>query len=85
MPRANSNGIQIAYDDFGRGEPTLLFLPGWCANRTAFEELAPRCGASRTILTLDWRCHGDSGQSMDDFEEEGLVKDVLAVIEASGA
>lgn len=23
MPRANSDGIQIAYDDFGRGEPTL--------------------------------------------------------------
>lgn len=85
MPRANSGGIQIAYDDFGRGEPALLFLPGWCANRTAFEKLAPRCAASRTILSLDWRCHGVSGQSMADFGEEGLVEDALAVIEASRA
>ena len=85
MPRANSDGIQIAYDDFGRGEPTLLFLPGWCANRTAFEKVAPRCGASRTVLSLDWRCHGESGQSMADFGEEELVEDALTVIEASRA
>ena len=43
MAQATSNGVRITYDDAGRGEPALLFLPGWCANRTVFRDLARPC------------------------------------------
>ncbi|CAM3209842.1 alpha/beta fold hydrolase [Rhodothermus bifroesti] len=40
MPDVPSHGIRIRYDDQGQGEPALLFLPGWCASRRVFAELA---------------------------------------------
>lgn len=85
MPETRADGIRIHYDDQGRGEPALLFMPGWCSGRTAFRHLAPRCAAHRRILALDWRGHGSSGAAPHDFGFDGLVEDALAVIEASGA
>lgn len=37
------------------------------------------------MLALDWRGHGDSGAPEGDFGTDELVRDALAVIEASGA
>ena len=85
MPRATSGDVSIAYDDLGQGEPALLLLPGWCANRTVFQSLAPLCGGHRRTLALDWRGHGESGAPAGDFGNDDLVEDALNVIEASGA
>jgi pimeloyl-ACP methyl ester carboxylesterase len=81
----NAQGIRISYDDLGRGEPALLMLPGWCANRTGLKFLASLASASRRTLALDWRGHGESGATTTDFGVRDLVTDALAVIEASGA
>lgn len=85
MPTIDSSGIRLVYDDAGRGEPALLLLPGWCANRTVFAELLPYCSRRRRVLALDWRGHGESGAFADDFGEAELTADALAVIAASGA
>ncbi len=85
MAQVTSNGIRINYDDLGQGEPALLLMPGWCANRTVFQDLAPRCSTRYRTLVLDWRGHGGSGPPSGDFGYDGLVEDALAVIKASGA
>jgi pimeloyl-ACP methyl ester carboxylesterase len=81
-----ANGVQISYDDMGAGEPALLMMTGWCANRTTmFSQLAVECAKSRRVLALDWRGHGLSATPKEDFGANDLVEDALAVIEASGA
>jgi pimeloyl-ACP methyl ester carboxylesterase len=85
MNEARSDGLRIRYDDLGNGEPALLCLAGWCASRHAFDALAPKLAAKRRVLALDWRGHGDSDAATSDFGFEALVRDALAVIEASGA
>ena len=85
MAQVNSGDVSIVYDDLGQGEPALLFLPGWCANRTVFQNLAPLCGAHRRVLALDWRGHGESAAPAEDFGIDDLVEDALNVIQASGA
>lgn len=60
-------------------------MPGWCRNRTVFQDLAPGCSAHRRTLVLDWRGHGGSGQPKGDFGFGELVSDAIAVIEASGS
>ena len=85
MAQATSIEVPIAYDDLGQGAPTLLFLPGWCANRTVFQNLVPLCAKRRRILALDWRGHGESGVPESDFGIDELVQDALNVIDASGA
>lgn len=85
MAEVQSHGIQISYDDRGQGEPVLLFMPGWCAGRTVFDELARQCATRRRTLVLDWRGHGYSSRPSHDFGAADLVDDALAVIEASHA
>jgi len=84
MPKTLSDIVEIAYDDCGTGEPALLLMPGWCINRSAFEDLIPRLSKRRRVLTLDWRGHGDSGDFDVDFGEDELLADALSVIEVSG-
>jgi pimeloyl-ACP methyl ester carboxylesterase len=86
LPSMTTSGqFRIAYDDWGFGEPALLLLPGWCADRTVFQELAQRLSANHRVLALDWRGHGDSERPAGDFGAMQLVEDALAVIEDSGA
>ncbi|MCS7173939.1 MAG: alpha/beta hydrolase [Armatimonadetes bacterium] len=63
----------------------LLFMPGWCASRRVFDELARRCATRRRALAPDWRGHGQSARPADDFGASDLPDDALAVIEASQA
>ena len=83
MPFANANGIRIVYDDRGDEEPALLFLPGWCVNRSVFGDLISRTCAYRRSLTLDWPGHGDSDAPPRNFGANELVQAAAAVIEAS--
>jgi pimeloyl-ACP methyl ester carboxylesterase len=85
MPEVQSHGIRVSYDDYGQGEPALLFMPGWCGSRTVFGELARRCARRRRTLAIDWRGHGESASPSDDFGTENLADDAFAVIEASRA
>jgi pimeloyl-ACP methyl ester carboxylesterase len=85
VAEARSGGARVAYDDLGAGEPPLLLMPGWCANRTVFRRLAPLLSRRRRVLALDWRGHGGSGAAFTDFGEDALVEDALAVVAASGA
>lgn len=85
MAQGTSGDVSIVYDDLGRGEPALLFLPGWCANRTVFKKLAPLCAGRRRVLAPDWRGHGESGSPRGDFGYDDLVEDALSVVQASGA
>lgn len=85
MPDAFASGVQIHYDDIGRGEPTFLCLSGWCADRSHFEGVATRLARRRRVLCLDWRGHGESAPAPSDFGTADLVEDALAVIAESGA
>ncbi len=85
MPEVAAQGARINFEDQGRGEPTLLFLPGWCGSRSVFDHLAQASATGRRTLTLDWRGHGQSEAPLGDFGADALVDDALSVIEASGA
>jgi pimeloyl-ACP methyl ester carboxylesterase len=85
MPEAHCGTVPIDYADSGRGEPALLFLPGWCATREAFGRVPELAAKRHRTLALDWRGHGKSGAPAQDFGQDGLVEDALAVIASSGA
>lgn len=82
---ASMTSTGIAYDDHGAGQPTLLFLPGWCGPRSLFEPLTDRLASRCRTLTLDWRGHGESEPAAGDFGTAELVEDAVAVIEESGS
>ena len=84
MHQTISDLTTIEYDDLGSGDPTLLLLPSWCANRKGWDGLLEPLSEEHRVLALDWRGHGTSGPAAGDFGEADLVRDALAVMEESG-
>jgi pimeloyl-ACP methyl ester carboxylesterase len=80
MESADADGIRIAYEDSGRGEPALLCLTGWCSSKERYEHLVPLLARNRRTIAFDWRGHGDSQRDVGDFGVEEMVQDALAVI-----
>lgn len=60
MAFANSGRISIHYDDMGKGEPALLYLPGWCVHSATFAPLGERLSVRHRVLPTDWRGYGES-------------------------
>lgn len=74
---------RIAYDDRGNGEPALLLLTGWCSSRQRWADVAPLLARHHRVVSFEWRGHGDSDPAADDFGNDELVKDALAVVDAA--
>ena len=60
MAHASANGVSIAYDDLGAGDPPLLFLTGWCSSKERWSAVARLCARQRRTLSSEWRGHGAS-------------------------
>ncbi len=84
MAIAEAEGVRIAYEDRGAGEPALLFLTGWCSSKERYEHLVPLLARSRRTVALDWRGHGASQRDVGDFGVEAMLEDALAVLSTTG-
>lgn len=82
METAATTGL--ARTDRGAGEPALLFLPGWCGDRTVFDDLVDRLSRSRRSISVDWPGHGDTPPPEGDFGYDDLVAAALDVLGNTG-
>ncbi len=85
MKSTSASGATIRFSDRGDNEPALLLMPGWCSDRTLFDDVAPKLSQNNRVLALDWRGHGDSERPEGEYDDYELVEDALAVIDASTA
>jgi pimeloyl-ACP methyl ester carboxylesterase len=83
--KSTTGKLKIAYTEAGKGDTTILLLPGWCANRTVFDSIIPLLSKQYHVLSIDWRGHGESANPVSDFGINELVDDALAIINESKA
>jgi pimeloyl-ACP methyl ester carboxylesterase len=77
----SADGTVIAYDQDGTG-PSLLLVHGTTGNRTSsFAAIRPFLGDSLTVMAMDRRGRGDSGDGPA-YAIEREFEDVLAVVDA---
>lgn len=67
--------------DRGTGEPALVFLPGWCGDRSVFDDLVAGTSEHRRALSVDWPGHGDAPPAPGDFTTADLVDRTLDLLE----
>ena len=77
---ASADGVPIRYHAEGSGEPALVFIHGWCGDRSHWTEQVARFSGDREVITLDLAGHGDSGRERHDWTIESLGEDVRAVV-----
>lgn len=57
---ASAAGVRLAYDVAGAGDPPMVFVHGWCCDRSYFAPQITHFSASHAVATMDLRGHGDS-------------------------
>lgn len=76
MSYAKRDGLSFYYQHEGSGDPSLVFVHGWCCNHTFFQPQFDHFKASHAVTTLDLRGCGKSDQSEGGFDIPTLADDV---------
>jgi pimeloyl-ACP methyl ester carboxylesterase/predicted glycosyltransferase len=80
------DGVQIYYEVFGAGEPTVLLLPTWSIVHSRHWKMQiPYLSRHCRVVTFDGRGNGRSDRPIepDAYREEEFADDALAVMDAT--
>ncbi|MDX6539982.1 MAG: hypothetical protein QOI71_1592, partial [Gaiellales bacterium] len=80
-------GVRIAYESFGAGERTILFLPSWTlVSQRQWKAQVPYFARHCRCVTFDPRGNGASDRPDDPaaYAEAEIAMDALAVLDELG-
>ncbi len=77
----SGDGVPIAYDVRGRGGTALVFIHGWCGDRSHWRNQVDAFSSDHTVVTLDLGGHGASGANRKAWDLAALAGDVVAVVD----
>lgn len=83
MLKAKVNGLELAYERRGRGEP-LLLLHGHPLDHTIWEPLVPLLEADFDLLLPDLRGFGQSAAPRTSYLLTDMAADIAALMDALG-
>jgi pimeloyl-ACP methyl ester carboxylesterase len=75
---------RIAHTSAGTGSPALLFIPGWCGDRTVFDDLVHRESRQHQAIAMDLPEHGDSLRTGSDFDAALVATEAVALLDRLG-
>ncbi|MGH2789262.1 MAG: alpha/beta fold hydrolase [Actinomycetota bacterium] len=81
------DGVQVFYEVYGEGEPTVFLLPTWSIIHSRFWKMQiPYLARHFRVLTFDGRGNGHSDRPLEPeaYGESGFVADALTVMDATG-
>jgi pimeloyl-ACP methyl ester carboxylesterase len=77
----SADNIAISYHVEGEGKPVLVFVHGWCCDRSYWKYQVPHFSKRYKVVTIDLAGHGESGMDRKAWTMEAFGKDVAAVVE----
>jgi pimeloyl-ACP methyl ester carboxylesterase len=76
----SADGVSIAYEVRGEGVPALVFVHGWCCDRSYWSEQLPHFAKKYKVVAIDLAGHGDSGLNRKEWTMGAFGEDVVAVV-----
>ncbi|WP_147321961.1 alpha/beta fold hydrolase [Mucilaginibacter conchicola] len=80
LPPVNNKGVNIAYTDSSEGDTTLLFVHGWCINKSYWQDQVKYFSKNYRVITIDLPGYGQSGKNRTEFDSKAYAGDVKAVV-----
>ncbi len=77
----SADNIVISYNVEGNGKPALIFVHGWCCDKSYWKHQVPYFAEKYKVITIDLAGHGKSGIGRKKWSVEGFGTDVVAVLE----
>src|SRR6185369_9695111 len=86
VPFLTVNGVELAYEDVGRGERPFVLLHGFTGFRDDFREQMPALAELGRTIIYDHRGHGESTNTRDaaGYSFNQLNDDLRALLDALG-
>lgn len=78
----STDGLSVAYDVRGNGNPALVFVHGWCGDRSFWKEQLDAFAKEHRVVRLDLGGHGKSGKDRALWSVDAMASDVEAVVRA---
>jgi len=79
---AKVNNTNIAYNQYGNGDTTLLFVHGWCINKEYWNNQSKYFSDKYKVVTLDLPGFGRSGKNRSEWTFENYTDDINEFIKA---
>jgi len=80
----SADGVSIAYEVRGEGEPALVFVHGWSNNRNTWEAELAHFSQKYKVVAIDLAGFGASGNNREKWTMGAFGEDVVAVIKQIG-
>lgn len=79
---ANINNIIVAFNQYGKGDTTLLFVHGWCINKEYWNDQSKYFSDKYKVVALDLPGFGSSGKNRSEWTFEKYTDDINEFIKA---
>ena len=77
--------MQIEFDDIGSGDPALVFIHGWCCDRSYFAPQVDHFASSHRVVAVDQRGHGKTAHAADgDYSVAAVAADAAELVDGLG-
>lgn len=87
-PFVTVDGIKVPYTEVGKGRDVVVFVHGWCCDRTFWDAqlAAPELAKGRRLIALDLPGHGQSDKpKTTKYSMDLFVRSITAVMDKAGA
>lgn len=74
------DGVRLAYEDAGRGDPPAVLVHGWTCDRSALAPQREHLSRRHRVVSVDLRGHGASDAPQQDYTMEVFADDVAALL-----
>lgn len=76
MSKLTRNGVSLAYEETGTGEPPILLVHSWTGDRSYFAPQVSHFSRAHRVLAVDLRGHGESDKPYGSYSPDVFVDDV---------
>lgn len=59
----SADGVEIAYQAEGTGKYSLVFIHGWCCDKSYWKDQLNLAEKGYQVITIDLAGHGESGKN----------------------
>src|SRR5262245_62645954 len=74
------DGIRLAYDDRGAGDPTIVLVHGWTCDRSFFGPQVDHFARRHRVVSVDLRGHGESDKPDGAYPIAAYADDIAYLI-----
>src|SRR6476659_7787309 len=77
MKKLTRDGVALAYDEAGRGDPPIVLVQCWTCDYTSFAPQFHHFSSAQRVIAVDLRGHGESDKPRQAYTVAGFGDDLV--------